>query len=195
MQQTIKQCTRNGVNIFFWKLCLSTQGTAAFCAIDVCLKTNSIINTKLLLQNTKLLYILQNTKLLYILQNMKLLYILQNTKLLYILQNTKLLYILQNTKLLYMLLIKTITKLTRIIQSLYYAPAGRYINLVQRQCRQRAQYYSSYNKVRICYSYIRKKCIILKIIWIRYSLQASIASTHRHVHVQIVVLGSFLHYS
>ena len=159
MQQTIKQCTRNGVNIFFWKLCLSTQGTAAFCAIDVCLKTISIINTKLLLQNTKLLYILQNTKLLY------------------------------------MLLIKTITKLTRIIQSLYYAPAGRYINLVQRQCRQRAQYYSSYNKVRICYSYIRKKCIILKIIWIRYSLQASIASTHRHVHVQIVVLGSFLHYS
>ena len=33
------------------------------------------------------------------------------------------------------------------------------------------------------------------IIWIRHSLQASIASTHRHVHVQIVVLGSFLHYS
>jgi len=32
------------------------------------------------------------------------------------------------------------------------------------------------------------------LIWIRYSLQASIASTHRHVHVQIVVLGSFLHY-
>ena len=31
------------------------------------------------------------------------------------------------------------------------------------------------------------------IIWIRHSLQASIASTHRHV--QIVVLGSFLHYS
>jgi hypothetical protein len=27
------------------------------------------------------------------------------------------------------------------------------------------------------------------------SLQASIASTHRHVHVQIVVLGSFLRYS
>jgi hypothetical protein len=33
------------------------------------------------------------------------------------------------------------------------------------------------------------------VIWIRHSLQASIASTHRHVHVQIVVLGSFLHYS
>ena len=33
------------------------------------------------------------------------------------------------------------------------------------------------------------------IIWIRHSLQANIASTHRHVHVQIVVLGSFLHYS
>jgi hypothetical protein len=33
------------------------------------------------------------------------------------------------------------------------------------------------------------------IIWIRHSLQASIPSTHRHVHVQIVVLGSFLHYS
>jgi hypothetical protein len=33
------------------------------------------------------------------------------------------------------------------------------------------------------------------LIWIRHSLQASIASTHRHVHVQIVVLGSFLHYS
>jgi hypothetical protein len=32
------------------------------------------------------------------------------------------------------------------------------------------------------------------LIWIRHSLQASIASTHRHVHVQIVVLGSFLHY-
>jgi hypothetical protein len=31
------------------------------------------------------------------------------------------------------------------------------------------------------------------VIWIRHSLQASIASTHRHV--QIVVLGSFLHYS
>jgi hypothetical protein len=33
------------------------------------------------------------------------------------------------------------------------------------------------------------------LMWIRHSLQASIASTHRHVHVQIVVLGSFLHYS
>jgi hypothetical protein len=35
----------------------------------------------------------------------------------------------------------------------------------------------------------------IKLIWIRHSLQTSIASTHRHVHVQIVVLGSFLHYS
>ena len=35
----------------------------------------------------------------------------------------------------------------------------------------------------------------ITLIWIRHSLQASIASTHRHVHVQIVVLGSFLHYS
>ena len=33
------------------------------------------------------------------------------------------------------------------------------------------------------------------LIWIRYSLQASIASTHRYVHVQIVVLGAFLHHS
>jgi hypothetical protein len=33
------------------------------------------------------------------------------------------------------------------------------------------------------------------LIWIRHSLHASIASMHRHVHVQIVVLGSFLHYS
>ena len=36
---------------------------------------------------------------------------------------------------------------------------------------------------------------ISEIIFIRHSLQASITSTHRHVHVQIVVLGSFLHYS
>jgi hypothetical protein len=43
----------------------------------------------------------------------------------------------------------------------------------------------------ICWLY----SILWKIIWIRHSLQASIASTHRHVHVQIVVLGSFLHYS
>ena len=34
----------------------------------------------------------------------------------------------------------TLVTLTRIIQSLYYAPAGRYI---KRKCRQRAQYYSS----------------------------------------------------
>jgi hypothetical protein len=33
------------------------------------------------------------------------------------------------------------------------------------------------------------------LILIRHSLQASIASTHRHVHIQIVVLGSFLQYS
>ena len=33
------------------------------------------------------------------------------------------------------------------------------------------------------------------LIWVRHSLHASIASTYRHVHVQIVVLGSFLHYS
>ena len=33
------------------------------------------------------------------------------------------------------------------------------------------------------------------LIWIRYSLQASIASTLRHVNVQIVVLGAFLHHS
>jgi hypothetical protein len=42
------------------------------------------------------------------------------------------------------------------------------------------------------YNCIKSSIII---IWIRHSLQASIASTHRHVHVQIVVLGSFLHYS
>jgi hypothetical protein len=36
---------------------------------------------------------------------------------------------------------------------------------------------------------------LLCIIWIRHSLQASIAFTHRqsHVHVQIVALGYFLH--
>jgi hypothetical protein len=33
------------------------------------------------------------------------------------------------------------------------------------------------------------------LIWIRHSLQASIASTHKHVHIQIAVLGSFIHYS
>ena len=33
------------------------------------------------------------------------------------------------------------------------------------------------------------------LIWIRHSLQARIASMHKHVHVQIVVLGSFLHHS
>ena len=37
--------------------------------------------------------------------------------------------------------------------------------------------------------------LCLNVIRIRHSLQASIASTHRHVHVQIVALGSFLHYS
>ena len=41
------------------------------------------------------------------------------------------------------------------------------------------------------YNCIKSSIII---IWIRHSLQASIASTYRHVHVQIVVLGSFLHY-
>jgi len=42
------------------------------------------------------------------------------------------------------------------------------------------------------------KCILKyfkPITWIRHSLQANIASTHRHVHVRIVVLGPFLHYS
>ena len=45
--------------------------------------------------------------------------------------------------------------------------------------------------------YCNTRCLIQSnvLIWIRHSLQASIASTHRHVHVQIVVLGSFLHYS
>jgi hypothetical protein len=33
------------------------------------------------------------------------------------------------------------SELTRIIQSLYYSPASR---LIQRKCRKRAQYYSSY---------------------------------------------------
>jgi hypothetical protein len=43
----------------------------------------------------------------------------------------------------------------------------------------------------ICYNHPLK----YGLMWIRHSLQASMASTHRHVHVQIVVLGSFLHYS
>jgi hypothetical protein len=34
------------------------------------------------------------------------------------------------------------------------------------------------------------KNIEFLIIWIRHNLQASIASTHRHVHVQIVVWGT-----
>ena len=47
------------------------------------------------------------------------------------------------------------------------------------------------------FSNFRAACAPLDspLIWIRYSLQASIASTHRHVHVQIVVLGAFLHHS
>jgi hypothetical protein len=47
------------------------------------------------------------------------------------------------------------------------------------------------------FSNFRAACAPLDspLIWIRYSLQASIASTHRHVHVQKVVLGAFLQYS
>jgi hypothetical protein len=45
------------------------------------------------------------------------------------------------------------------------------------------------------YRYVTELTRLILRIWQLKHLQASITSTHRHVHVQIVALGSFLHYS
>jgi hypothetical protein len=70
---------------------------------------------------------------------------------------------------------------------------GRRENCWRISC-EKSQFYDKKNHI---FSNFRAACAPLNspLIWIRYSLQASIASTHRHVHVQIVVLGAFLHYS